>query len=83
MKKGSLFDVRAEELHLQSLYSLTSYFILLELETALELNHQSCRVPTCLLLPAEQLKDVQKVIGKLGHISMICYDDPEANREFY
>jgi len=34
-------------------------------------------------LPSEQLKDVEKVIGKLEHISMICYDEPEANRKFY
>jgi hypothetical protein len=82
-KRDSLFEVGAEELQLEALYSRTSYFLLLEVETALKLQENLCRVPTCLYLPADQFKEVMAVLPQLNHVQLICFDQPAANKSFY
>ena len=79
-RRSSVFDVGKEELHLDNLYSRTSYFVILDLTTAITLTLSSIKVPTCLYLPSSFYKEVIDNLPLLSNIQLICFDKPEANR---
>lgn len=82
-KTGSLFDVGSEELHLQSLYSKTSYFILMEVEVALQLEKMLGRVSCCLYVASAEYQQVIDNLPRLSQIDLICFDSPQANKAFF
>lgn len=82
-KAGSLFDVEAEELNNHSLFSKTSYFIILEVEIALLIADMLHRISCCLYISSDKYDTVIDNLGKLSNLSLICFDSPEANQSFY
>lgn len=82
-RTGSLFEIGPEELYLQSLYSLTSYFMILDLEVAFALNNVFSRVSCCLYLPSKTYEEAINNLPKLTDIDLICFDSMEANKAFY
>lgn len=82
-KRGSLFEVGQEELHLESLYSRTSFFLILDLETIKDLNNTCLSVPACLFLPASAFDEAIKALPQLTNVQLICFDEPQANRDLY
>lgn len=53
-RRGSLFEVGAEQLFLQSLYSRTTYFIFLQIEVAYSMTKSLNKINSCLYLPSEK-----------------------------
>lgn len=51
---GSLFDVTSEELHLHSLSSKSSYFILTDLSVIDMMEKINIKISCCLYLPASK-----------------------------
>jgi hypothetical protein len=82
-RRSSVFDVGNEELHLEALYSRTSYFMLLDLDTAIALSNRFSHVPTCLFVPSSEYSDVIDSLPLLPNVQLICFDEPSANKEFF
>jgi hypothetical protein len=82
-RHSSLYEVLEEEVHLESLYSRTSYFLFLDVETVLKFQSYIGKVPCCLLLPADKYQEVIDALPLLGIVQLISFDSAETNRDFY
>ena len=85
-KRASLFDIQKEEMKLPSLsnlYNRNSFFIVLELETAIALKQSISKTPTCLKLQSDQYEQTIKELPNLNTISLISFDEQKTNTQFY
>ena len=82
-RAGSLFEITSEELHLHSLSSKTSYFILTDLSVIDMVKQFDGKISCCLYLAASKYEEVISNLDKLKNIDIICFDSPSANKAFY
>lgn len=82
-KRASMFEVKEEELQIESLYSRTSYFMFLEIETAIKFQGKTGNVPTCLFLPSAKYNEAISLLPYMSNLQLICFDEPSTNKAYY
>ena len=76
---GTIFDIEEEEIHADSLYSKTSFYLFIDLESVKTLNKELGHIVGCLFLPSEKFEEVKVEMSLLARLHYIGFSGKWAN----